>query len=240
MVLACTCHVTPLWSRGRAVPCLVCLQERQLTTCCCFSRGLVRAHLRIGMDQCQPGQTAEALLEVDNRSRVPLKAIQVPTRDATAIVADRLLQPWYCHGHFGNVRGNILYGIAGTGVVEAGGCHFGQASPPPHPAVTHQDRAARCAALHHATGRNGQVCLGFGAATCTPLVCAAARALPQLACASPWPAALGASLALRHPEPRPPACLGSCCLPPLGSLHAHAGACSCRFQPTCSPACEGR
>ena len=46
-------------------------------SCCCCSRGLVKAHVRVERDRYQPGESAEVLLEIDNRSKLPIKAIEV-------------------------------------------------------------------------------------------------------------------------------------------------------------------
>ena len=62
-----------------SLPCphLPVLQEQVLMSCCCCSRGLVKAHVRVERDRYQPGESAEVLLEIDNRSKLPIKAIEV-------------------------------------------------------------------------------------------------------------------------------------------------------------------
>jgi hypothetical protein len=62
-----------------SLPCpdLQVLQEQVLTSCCCCSRGLVKAHVRVERDRYQPGESVEVLLEIDNRSKLPIKAIEV-------------------------------------------------------------------------------------------------------------------------------------------------------------------
>lgn len=53
------------------------LQERQLTWCCCFGQGLLRAHVRVERDEVQPGQEVAAILEVDNQARAAVKRVEV-------------------------------------------------------------------------------------------------------------------------------------------------------------------
>lgn len=45
--------------------------------CCCFSRGVLSAHVRLDRDKVQPGEEVGVILEVDNRSKLPVDAIEV-------------------------------------------------------------------------------------------------------------------------------------------------------------------
>lgn len=51
--------------------------ELPLVACCCFSRGVLSAHVRLDRDKVQPGEEVGVILEVDNRSKLPVDAIEL-------------------------------------------------------------------------------------------------------------------------------------------------------------------
>jgi hypothetical protein len=53
------------------------LQEKALTSCCCFAQGFISAHVRLDKDRAQPGEEVQVILEVDNRSKQAVRKIEV-------------------------------------------------------------------------------------------------------------------------------------------------------------------
>lgn len=166
------------------------LQEKALTSCCCFGQGTISAHVRLERDKAQPGEEVQVVVEVDNRSKQAVRKIEVGWRGVE--VERRLLlgrpgapiQSSCQHGERLAVHGRIgrscwapasaLLGSPGlmplphAGVPEAGGRGARHGGPPQQPPPlaqgAQQGRPSRPAALHHAAGRAGQV--GAGVLLC--------------------------------------------------------------------------
>ncbi|KAL4421523.1 hypothetical protein ABPG75_010814 [Micractinium tetrahymenae] len=51
--------------------------ELPLAACCCFNRGMLSAHVRLDRDRVQPGEEVGVVLEVDNKSKLPVDGIEL-------------------------------------------------------------------------------------------------------------------------------------------------------------------
>lgn len=90
--------------------------------CCCFNRGMMSAHVRLDRDKVQPGEEVGVILEVDNKSKLPVDVIEVGTAGGS-----------WARAHLGGVLSRQTPPkLAGTGFFNfkaSGVAHLGTVSP---------------------------------------------------------------------------------------------------------------